>query len=246
VFPIPSYDVRVLLTNRSKYATDLDMRLSDRADCEGWPARFVGNTVLVMLACVTTAFSEEAERKEIAIISSIDHITVTHITNLLKSKGIECTVGGSIVYGGLVANHHAEAAERLLRDDVKKRAYWIKFREEDDPKLVEPRTTQVRLPIAQMLTRAGYKKGTALGRFLRSKELSAKLRAYPFVESMQIREREYLNAKYKHEIGYEVWVTLHSKANDDSKGCRYGYQVWRQGRHILFQGGSEWDKGQPQ
>lgn len=187
----------------------------------------------------------EAEWKDVATIGSIDRITGTHVTNLLKAKGIECAMGGSIVYGVSVPKQHAEAATRLLREDAKKRGYWIKFGEKDDPKVAEVTPTQIRLPIAQALTRPEFAKDKPLGRFLRSKELSAKLRDYPFVESLQIREREYLASKDKTEIGYEVRITLHAKAGDDSKGCRFGYQVLSQGLYIESQGGSEWSKGSP-
>ena len=89
-----------------------------------------------------------------------------------------------------------------------------------------------------MLTQPAYADDKALGRFLRSKELSAKLHDFPFVESLAIREREYLATKDKTEIGYEVEIVLHSAANDDPRGCEFGYQVLAQGQEVDSLGGS--------
>ena len=70
------------------------------------------------------------------------------------------------------------------------------------------------------MTRPEFKEDKPLGRFLRSKELSAELHDYPYVESLRIREREYLATKDKTEIGYDIEIVLYQKAGDGSKGCR--------------------------
>jgi hypothetical protein len=86
-----------------------------------------------------------------------------------------------------------------------------------------------------------FAKDKPLGRFLRSADLSAKLRAYPFVASLAVRQREYLDAKDKTQLGYEVQIVLHHKSDDDSKGFRGWYQVWDNGQAIWGLGISEWN-----
>jgi hypothetical protein len=62
------------------------------------------------------------------------------------------------------------------------------------------------------------------------------------VESISVRQREYLADKDKMETGYEVSIILRANADDDSKGCRWRYQLLSGGRYIEFQGGGAWSK----
>ncbi len=183
--------------------------------------------------------------ESVAGIGSLDQITAIHVKNLLESSGIESVIEGSIVYGVFVPKERAEAAKKLLRTDAKERGYWLEFGEKDYQEAVKATPKQIRLPISELLAQPDYAKDKALGRFLRSKELSAELHDYPFVESLAIRRREYLAAKGKTEIGYEVGVVLYAKASDDSKGCEYGYQFFAQGGEVVFQGGSQWGEAPP-
>jgi hypothetical protein len=199
------------------------------------------NALLATFVLAASGSQKDVEWAAAAAIGGNDQITLTHVANLLESKGIACAMEGSTIYGIMVPKQTADVATRLLREDAKKRGYWIMFAGEDAPKVAEAAATRIRLPVAQVLTRPDFAADKPLGRFLRSKELSAKLRAYPFVESLQICQREYLAHKDKTETGYEVRITLHAKAGDDSKGCQYDYQVLSQGE-LVPQGGAEWQK----
>ncbi len=191
------------------------------------------------LAGVATYY-KNIEWKVIADIWGTDRISEVHLYNLLASKEIECEIQGSILYGVSVPKQKAEEAIRVLREDVKKRAYWLRLSVEDHPKVAERTPVVKQLPIAQVLTRLEFAKDKPLGQLLRSPDLSAKLKTYPFVESLCVREREYLASRDKTDIGYEVEIELHQNANDPSKWFLGRYQVWAQGRRIAAHGLSEW------
>ena len=190
------------------------------------------------------AYYDAIEWKVIADVMGCDRITHTHVYNLLAAKESECRIEGSIIYGVSVPKQHAEAAIRLLREDVNKRGYFISFGEKDNPKGIKATPKKIKcLPVAQVLTRPEFAEDRPLGRWLRNPDLSAKLRDYPFVESLEIHEREYLATRDKTEIGYEIEIELRPKAGDDSKGFLVRYYVWTQGRRIERNGGTEWKRG---
>ncbi len=177
---------------------------------------------------------------KVADLARGDRITHIHVGNLLASKGIDCRIEYGVVF---VPRQNAETALGLLHEDAKKRGYWIAFSEKDRQNAVDVAPKEIkRLPIAQVLTLPEFASDKPLGRFLRGPALSAKLLAYPFVESLSIHEREYLATPEKTEVGYEVEIELHPRAGDDSKGFRTKYQVWAQGREGSRQGGSEWKR----
>ncbi len=190
------------------------------------------------------AYYDAIEWKVIADTMGCDRITHTHVYNLLASKEIECRIEGSILYGVSVPKQQAEEAIRILREDVKKRGYWMKLSVDDHPKVAEPTPMLKQLPIAQVLTRPEFAKDKPLGRLLRSPDLTAKLKTYPFVKSLSVREQEYLATKNTTDIGYEVEIELRPKACDDSKGFLVRYYVSAQGRRIEGNGGTEWKRGQ--
>ena len=161
-----------------------------------------------------------------------DYISRWHIHHLLNSKRIysrdDLVVRrarkGLATRGVRVPKRDVEAATRLLREDARKGGYWIAFGGEAYRGVDAPKLIQIRLPIAQLLSRPEFATDKPLGRFLRSPELSAKLRACPFVESLGIREREYSNRE--DQPGYELRIVLRRAANDHSGGREYGYQIW--------------------
>jgi hypothetical protein len=87
--------------------------------------------------------------KWVANIGANDAITRMHIASLLQSKGIDCAMEGSVVYGVEVPKQHADAATRLLCDDAKKRGYWIECGEEDIPHVREATSELTHLPMTK-------------------------------------------------------------------------------------------------
>ncbi len=178
----------------------------------------------------------------VASISGNDRLTVIHILYLLGSKEwVPFYLAGSKVQEIQVPKQHAVAAIRLLREDSKKRGYWIAFGNEVHPAArATPKLT--RLPIDQVLKQPGFAADKPLGRFLRSGALSAEVHEYPFLVSLGVREREFLGPNFTTQIGYEGDLVLQKRRDDDSQGYRGSYQVWDEGRQIESQGGSRWDK----
>ena len=82
------------------------------------------------LAGVATVFNEK-DWKVIADVVGCDRLTNIHVPNLLASKGIECVLQGSILYGVWVPKQHAETAIQLLREDAQKRDYCDRFDAKD-------------------------------------------------------------------------------------------------------------------
>jgi hypothetical protein len=176
----------------------------------------------------------------VAGISGNDQITNVHIPNLLASKRIECMLEGSMVNGVSVPKQHVAETKRLLLADAKKRGYSINFDEIVRQEAVKTPPKQIGSPVAEALTRPEFAKDKPLGRFLRGANLSAKVRAYPYLASMAVREREYLATTDRMELGYEVEIVLHQKAGDDSIGFRGRYQILANGQKIESLGSNEW------
>jgi len=172
-----------------------------------------------------------------------DRITHIHVGNLLASKEIECSIQGSMIYRISVPKQKAEAAIQLLREDARKRGYWINFGTKE--KLGYAKITPKKitcLPATQLMARPDFAADQPLGRWLHSTDLSAKLQVYPFVESLKTYEREYLATRDKTQIGYYIEVELHPKAGNDSKGFRGRYLVWARGERIEGPSGAEWKR----
>ncbi len=190
------------------------------------------------------AYHKGIEWKVVADVMGYDRITHIHVGNLLASKDIECNIEGSMLYGISVPKQKAETAIQLLREDTKKRGYWITFgrTEKQEYAKITPKKLAC-LPVSQLKALPDFAADQPLGRWLRSADFSARLRAYPFVESLEIYEREYLVTRDKTEIGYYVEVELRPKSGDDSKGFRGRYLVWAHGERIENPSGTEWKQG---
>ncbi len=185
------------------------------------------------LAGILPNFNER-DWKVIADVVGCDRLTNIHVPNLLASKGIDCVLQGSIFYGVWVPKQHAATAIQVLREDAQKRDYAIWFdakHKEEVFKATTPKKISC-LPVSQLSARPEFAEDKPLGRWLRNADLSAKLRDYPFVESLEIYEREYLATQDKPEIGYDIEIELRPRAGDKSSGFLGRYQVWRRDREL--------------
>ena len=190
------------------------------------------------------AYYKSIEWKVVADVMGYDRITQIHVGNLLALQDIECNIEGSVIYGLSVPKQKAETAIAILREDARKRGYWISFgpkeTRQEYAKIAPKRFT--RLSVSQLLARPEFAEDKPLGRWVRSTDLSAKLGDFPFVESLEICEREYLATRDKTEIGYYIEVALRPKIGDDSKGFRGRYLVSVQGEKIANPSGTEWKR----
>jgi hypothetical protein len=188
-----------------------------------------------------SAYYKSIEWKVVADVMGYDRITHIHVGNLLASKDIECNIEGSMIDGISVPKEKAEAAIQLLREDAPKRGYWINFGTKEKLEYAKFTPKKITcLPVPQLMARPEFAADQPLGRWVRSTDLSAKLREYPFVEFLEICEREYLVSRDKTEMGYYIEVELRPKAGEDSRGLRGRYLVWAKGERVESPSGAEW------
>lgn len=81
---------------------------------------------------------------------------------------------------------------------------------------------------------------TPLGLFVRSKSLSALTGKYPIVISLRVNERLYLNTNNTFKTGYDIEIELGNDLKRNSSGYKGSYQVYDDGREMVFQGSNEW------
>lgn len=181
--------------------------------------------------------------KGIAGASGTDRISQIHITNLLLSHDIQSTMEGSMVYGISVPPSKAEQASRLLRADARKLGYYISFGSNDVVRAAEGKQLIKPAPISSVLTRFEYGSDTALGRFLRSTDISRLTAEYPFLVSLSVHERQYLTTPKTYSTGYDVEIELQKSLGKRAHGYRGRYQVYEGGSQIGFLGSNEWKFG---
>ena len=167
-----------------------------------------------------------------------DRITDIHVHNLLRSKGIPSVIEGSVIYGIAVPPSQSDEALRILRNDPQNRGYISESGEKDAVKRPEKKKVVSRLRVEEALARSMFATNTQLGIFLRSREIRDLTRKYPFITYFSIHERKYLNTTNALRTGYDVEITL--SEDGSSSGYRGWYQVYDDGREIVFQGANEW------
>jgi len=174
--------------------------------------------------------------KWIASISGNDKISEIHVTNLLLSHGIKSVVEGSVLYGISVPPANAEQASQLLRTDARKLGYGVWFGSNEVVKATEAKQVIAQSPVSSVLKKSEYGSGTALGRFLRSKDISQLTTKYPYVVILSVRERQYLATPKTYSTGYDVEIELKKSPGEQAFGYRGWYQVYDSGRRLEFLG----------
>jgi len=202
------------------------------------PAVFVS---MVLIACGSAILqaADPDEWKAVATISGNDSITQIHVRNLLLSNGITSFVEGSLAYAIEVPGSNAVQAARLLRDDAQGRTYNISFGSNGVVRAPEPKLLLSDVAISSALQRPEYVSETALGRFLRTKEVSDLTAKYPNIVALMVRERPYLATTNKIDTAYEVDIKLSKARGDRAFGYRGGYQVYGGGTNVVRQGANE-------
>lgn len=206
--------------------------------------RYVMRLLLLftMLSGVLLA-ADPKDWKNIANISGTDRISDIHIGNLLESNDIDCVIEGSLLYGISVPPGKVEQATKLLRTDARKVGYYVWFGPDDVVKAAEAKQLISRATVSSVLKKSEYGADTALGRFLRTKDVSKLTVKYPYIVSFDVRERQYLATAKTYSTGYDVEIELQKSLDERADGYRGSYQVYDSGNRIELRGSNEWRFG---
>ncbi len=187
------------------------------------------------LLLLTVAFSYGGEWDEIGFAGSIsmDDVTQIHVCNLLLSHGIRSRIWGGFRWTVEVPAPKKSETVRLLREDAPKRGYDVWFGENDEAGGKAEATSRLRrVALRDTLKEGDYLKNTALGRFFRSRKISALIAKYPFIEALDVAKRQYLVTPKTLSTAYDV--TLRMRDTSGKRGTEYAgsFQVRDQGRKI--------------
>jgi hypothetical protein len=204
-------------------------------------------TIMFALATEVVDGAEvDSEWPCVAAIAGNDEIAEIHIVNLLALKGIDCRIDTLILGNISVPTPYAEKAREVLRQDAIEGGYYMIF--PDGERLKARRGTVVELhqPISAVLDKEEFAASTAIGKWLRSPEMATTFRQYPFVKSLEIRERQYLIDKYTMDVGYDVYVDLrHDNSAGSASYSRHFHQVYGKGMSIVRPETSELNSSLP-
>ena len=167
----------------------------------------------ILLTAVTIA-SEPEKRTCIGAVNGGDAITIVHITNLLLGHGILSEIWGHMWFQIDVPVGNAAEAKRLLRKDAPVRGYRVDFGDYGGKDFagayVEPKARVSSLDLKDIFKRAEYSRKTLMGHVLRSKDVSQRIRKYPYVVALRTTERPYLTKPDTLITGYDVEIELNT------------------------------------
>ena len=187
----------------------------------------------------------------VATVDGGDAITHSHLAALLKAHKIECSIGGSVVYGVSVpAAKYAEAV-KIITKDLRERQYNITiYADGKDIKHSVPQeawqASEPKMKLQELLAREDYGPSTDIGRLLRAPEIMNESLAFPFVVRIRSMERTYMDDHQKIQIGHQFDIELAASLNEEIGGKRLYFQVWDSGKHIQGRGSNEWWHGTPE
>ena len=170
----------------------------------------------------------------VAAISGIDFIGFEHVSNLLRSHGIECGGGGSAFWAIDVPGADAERARELLRDDPVHRA-WV---------------TGSALPTTALSPRFEVPIGRAYIDAVDAVDLKPEWRAVlaekhgrdaarscPRVVKIEANEDRYMDETGEWRTGFDVVLTMSAEPPETGR-WRLTFQVWDGGRKVQLKGGN--------
>lgn len=190
-----------------------------------------------------TGYLPTFDPEDVRCVGSIvgtDIITEIHVTNLLLYQGIWAAIEGSRTHAILVPSARAEEASQLLRADARRRDYYISFESGEVVDAPELKEVVHGVSVSSLLKRTDFAIDTALGRLLRSAEISPLTEKYLYMFSLCAHERRYLVKLNTYANGCDVRFELHRSARKRSDGCQGRCQLLDDGRGIEFHGASEW------
>ena len=148
-----------------------------------------------------------------------------------------------MVYGISVPPDKEEQAVKLLRTDAQKLGYYVSFGSNDVVRAAERKPLISRITVSSALKMSEFGSGTALGRFLRSREVSRPTARYPYIISLSVHEHQYLATPKTYGTGYDVEIELQKSLRQQDDGYRGNYQVYDDGASVGFLGSNEWKFG---
>jgi hypothetical protein len=216
-------------------------------------------SIALLLCCVSCDSIKKKDREtptevqwsEIGTIGGLDQITDQHITALLKLHGISSAIEGSIVYGVSVPVGDEARALKILREDAKKRHYWIDLYDGDKRVFHSDdsddwKTENLSEKYDTVLKRNEFEKSSDLGAVLRHSSFAESVPPFNYVKWVKWLKREYLDEKGRERIGHVVEVELSVDPNLEIGGKHARFQVWDDGKKIQTMGSSEWWHGTPE
>lgn len=201
--------------------------------CIGFLPRATNPLLLLLLTSGVLAAVEQKDWKDIAAVSHRDKISQIHITNLLLSNNIATWEGSSFGHF-FVPPPKAALASRILHSDAQMHGYYIWFETNDFLSSAKPEKLISRRPFSLVLKQKKYGADTALGRFLRSKDISELTIKYPVIGSLWVHERQYLATPKKFITGYDVEIVLQKSLREKSDNYVGEYQVYDGGNQVAF------------
>jgi hypothetical protein len=190
---------------------------------------------LVLSICVASA-EEREKRVGVGAIPNIDRISVVHIENIMAAHGIEAVIWGTVFWGIEVPPAKKAEAFKLLKRDAPRRNYVVLTAAGKIGKKPESSERLRRIRVRDALKMPEYSQHTSLGRFLRNKEVAALTAKLPFIQSLEVAERQYRITPTELSDAYEIELTLRSTLGARGQELRDSYQVMNHGRTVEFNG----------
>ena len=207
---------------------------------------------LLLTSCQWTSATSQSrpmdERSCVAVVGGMDAITQVHLSSLLEAHGIDCFMGGSLLYEVSVPPAKRSEAVRVIMEDLRKRKYWTILGAPDAdgkyPTFSVPesnwRTSEPKLKYADLVSSGDYAASTDLGALLRTREVMNETLAFRCVVRIKSLEREYMDSELEMQIGHEFIIELAVKLDEDIGGNNLRFQVWDNGKRICPLGAGEW------
>ena len=189
---------------------------------------------LLLSVCVASA-AERGEWASVGGISSVEQISVVHIENLMAAHGIEALIWGSIFYVIEVPRAKKAEAIKLLKRDAPRRNYVVhnvEGRKIGRAPVSSERLRRIR--VRDALKMPEYSPETSLGRFLRSKEVTALTKKHPFIQSLEVAERQYRITPTELSDAYEIEIVLRSTLGPRGKEATNSCQIMNHGRTVAY------------
>jgi hypothetical protein len=212
--------------------------------------------IVVLLAAIATPVSIQLYRHYhprpffvgptvfLCIASGNDHITHTHVRNLLSSKGINSISEGSIVYGTTVEKARLEEAIKLLEKSASDGLPTIKLHRDERGSLWVSGDESLHfnerfeIHINEIIESADRHANLILA--IKNSAPSSYLTRdrLPFVLSLSGFERKYLDNDGTMQSGYVVDLELANRLVNPTARFTECYQIMDNFRYVKFTGGN--------
>lgn len=177
----------------------------------------------------------------IGAVSDDDELTQMHIYNLLTKNGIACTVESTVIAEICVRHSQSDRALELIKHDLGSRIYRISLSpgqgyeyepNEDDwmEQTLRCRYTNFTKSalFANVPLREIFQEGAN-----RYSNISDLYYSYPYIDTIRILQREYIDQDGKIAVGYEYDIELLDSLNVPSMNFRMQGQVIKRDSQTL-------------